>query len=723
MNKHTSFIPVSALLCLFFITACHQGSIRRGDWPVYLGDQSRTHYSELKDINLKNVRNLKVAWVYHTGDADTVGHSQIECSPIERNGVLYGTSPRLKLFALDAATGKDLWAFDPFQGASGTEVQLNANRGVTYWSSPDGKDDRLFYVAGSYLYAVDPKTGALVTAFGKQGRVDLHEGLDRDVKNLFVTSTSPGVLYHDLLILGTRVAEGGEAAPGYIRAYDVHTGKRRWIFHTIPWPGEQGYDSWKDKDAWKTAGGVNTWAGMSLDEKRGVVYVPTGSATPDFYGGDRKGMDLFSDCVLALDAATGHLKWYYQTVHHDLWDRDLPAPPNLVTIHRDGKEIDAIAQITKTGFVFVLDRDNGKPLFPVKETPVPDTSGLQGEAPWPTQPIPEMPLPFMPQHFSADDINPLVPDSSRDAVLKQLAGLRMGNMFLPPGTTGQVMFPGFDGGAEWGGASYDPLTQVLYVNANQVPWALTMVPSGTQTPASSLSGKDYGHSVYEDHCMTCHGADRKGSGDYPSLRTVGTKYSDKQILGIIDHGRGMMPSFKQLPGKDKEAVVAFLLGLKQKKRLVARENEKAPQESFPGAAYRMTGYIKLHTPEGYPASTPPWGTLTAINLNSGKRLWQVPLGEYPELARKGVATTGTENYGGAVVTAGGLLFIAATLDGKIRAFDKSTGTLVWEGKLPAAGFATPVTYAVNGKQYLVVACGGGKLDVPSGDAYVAFALP
>jgi quinoprotein glucose dehydrogenase len=299
----------------------------------------------------------------------------------------------------------------------------------------------------------------------------------------------------------------------------------------------------------------------------------------------------------------------------------------------------------------------------------------------------------------------------------------MGNMFLPPGTTGQVMFPGFDGGAEWGGASYDPLTQVLYVNANQVPWALTMVPSGTQTPASSLSGKDYGHSVYEDHCMTCHGADRKGSGDYPSLRTIGTKYSDKQILGIIDHGRGMMPSFKQLPGKDKEAVVAFLLGLKQKKRLAARENEKAPQESFPGAAYRMTGYIKLHTPEGYPASTPPWGTLTAINLNSGKSLWQVPLGEYPELARKGVATTGTENYGGAVVTAGGLLFIAATLDGKIRAFDKSTGTLVWEGKLPAAGFATPVTYAVNGKQYLVVACGGGKLDVPSGDAYVAFALP
>lgn len=707
-------LPLSGILtALLFLVACKPG-VQQADWPEYLGDAARSHYAPLKAINRDNVSRLRVAWIYHTGDVDTGGRSQIQCNPIEREGVLYGTSPRLKLFALDAATGKPRWTFDPFSNP-GMTPQRNVCRGVAYWASPSGKEDRLFYVAGSYLYAIDPKMGSVVAGFGQHGHIDLHEGLDRDVKDLFITATSPGVIYHDLIIIGTRVAEGGAAAPGHVRAYDVRTGQRRWIFHTIPQPGEAGYDSWEDPEAWRTVGGANAWAGMSLDEERGVVYVPTGSATPDFYGGGRRGRDLFSDCILALDAATGKLKWYYQTVHHDLWDRDLPAPPNLVTIHRNGRSLDAVAQVTKTGFVFVLDRDSGRPVFPVEEMPVPDTGALSGEAPWPTQPQPRLPAPFVPQHFSDSDINPLVPPSSQSYVRRMLDTLRTGGPFVVPGIRGHVVFPGFDGGAEWGGAAYDPATGVLYVNANRVPWSLTMVP------AVQKARMPPGLRLYQAHCMVCHGADRSGSGDYPSLRHLKGRLGVADIEEILKQGRGMMPSFRQVSPADRDAIISFLLHPEEANRAAPKTaSHPSPAGDAP---YRMTGYVKLRTPEGYPASRPPWGTLTAINLNSGATLWQVPLGTYPELAGQGIPATGTENYGGAVVTAGGLVFIAATLDGKIRAFDKSTGAVLWEASLPAAGFATPMTYAIGGKQYVVIACGGGKLEQPSSDTYVAFALP
>ncbi len=719
--NHFYFLFLAGFFCILLLSNCNNS--QHNDWPVYLGDKLSSHYSTLDQINTSNVHRLKVAWMYHTGDADTLTHSQIQCNPIVIDGVLYATSPRLKLFALDAATGNQKWTFDPFADTSKTIVQINANRGVAYWR--DGDDKRIFYSAGSYLYAVNAKTGKIISSFGDQGRVDLHDGLDRDVKNLYVVSTSPGIIYKDLLILGTRVAEAGDAAPGHIRAYDVHTGKRRWIFHTIPHPGEYGYDTWENKDAWKYVGGANNWAGMSLDEKRGAVYISTGSATFDFYGGLRKGKDLFTDCILALDAATGKYIWHYQTVHHDLWDRDPPATPNLVTIDSSGKKIDAVAQVTKTGFVFILNRDNGQPLFPVHEMRVPDSSTLVGEQPWPTQPVPELPKPFTLQNFTEADINTLVPESSQAVVRKKLAQLQTGNMFLPPSEKGTVIFPGYDGGAEWGGAAYDPATGYLFVNANQVPWTLTMVKATSEKKVPQQTMAEHGKTVYINNCMSCHGKNREG-GNYPSLQHIDRKYSEAEVLQIIDNGRRMMPAFKQLPDKDKKSLLTFLLNMKEGKMpLTVSDNKEviSKTERSPLLPYTMTGYNKLRTPEGYPANKPPWGTLTAINLNTGKTIWHIPLGEYPELQKKGIPTTGTENYGGPIVTAGDLLFIAATSDGKFRVFEKATGKLLWEASLPTAGFATPSTYKVNGKQYVVIACGGGKLDAKSGDTYVAFALP
>lgn len=381
------------------LSGCHEAPpAAKSDWPVYLGDLSRSHYSELDQINRQNVKQLQVAWSYHTGDADTGGLSQIQCSPIVRAGRLYGTSPRLKLFCLEASTGKPIWVFDPYQGKASSDVQLNANRGVSYWSSPEG-DDRLFYVAGSFLYAVNARTGRPVPDFGDSGKIDLHDDLDRQVSRLFVTATSPGVIYKDLLILGTRVAEDGQAAPGYIRAYEVRTGKRKWIFHTIPRPGEYGYDTWENPDAWKTVGGVNSWAGMSLDEKRGVVYVPTGSATPDFYGGLRRGRDLFANCLLAIDAGTGKLRWYYQVVHHDLWDRDLPAPPNLVTLTIHGKKRDAVAQVTKRDCYSSWTATAESRSFPSGRYRYPTLPGFQARCPGPPSRSPRPPSRLCPRPF------------------------------------------------------------------------------------------------------------------------------------------------------------------------------------------------------------------------------------------------------------------------------------------------------------------------------------
>jgi len=693
------------------VAAAALGAASHGEWSVHGGDPGHQQYSALDRINTTNVQRLRVAWTYRAGDARADNRSQIQCHPIIVGGVLYATSAQLKAFALDAATGRPLWTFDPFQ-AGAEQHSLGVNRGVVYWG--EGDDRRILFTAGQRLYALDARTGKPVAGFGAGGSVDLREGLGRDVSGLYVLSNTPGAVYRDLLILGTRVSEGpGPSAPGHVRAYDVRTGAVRWIFHTIPQPGEYGYETWP-RDAWQRIGGANAWSALSVDEKRGLVFLPTGSAAFDFWGGNRAGANLFANCVLVLRAATGERVWHYQTVHHDIWDRDLPAAPVLVTIERAGRKVDAVAQVTKSGFVFLLDRETGEPLYPVEEVAVPP-SDLEGETAWTTQPVPTKPPPFARQLFTEADVTDLSP-ASRAAVLERLRQVRTGRRFIPPSKQGTVIFPGFDGGAEWGGAAFDPATGRLYVNANEMPWILTMVDV-----VDDASGADNGPGAraYRQYCAACHGVDRRGAPqqNVPALLDLGGKRPPGDLELLLQKGKGVMPSFRYLSEGEVKSLSAYLLG----------EAAPAPpvndEEKPFGTPYTHTGYHRFLDPDGYPAVKPPWGTLSAIDLGRGEIDWHVPLGELPELTRRGIPPTGTENYGGPIVTAGGLVFIGATKDEKFRAFDKKSGKVLWETSLPAGGYATPSTYEVNGKQYVVIAAGGGKMGTKSGDAYVAFALP
>jgi quinoprotein glucose dehydrogenase len=684
------------------------------DWRVYLGDSASTHYSALKQIHRQNVHRLEVAWTYHAGDARNDNRSQIQCNPIIVDGALYGTSPQLKLLALDAATGHERWRFDPFAGETNQNA-VGVNRGVVYWR--DRNDRRIFFTAGHRLFCVEAATGELILSFGEGGMVDIREGLGRDPKSLFVLANTPGVIFRDLLILGSRVSEGpGPSAPGHIRAYNVRTGKIEWTFRTIPQPGEFGHETWPP-EAYRYSGGANVWTGMAVDEKRGIVFCPTGSAAFDFWGGDRYGANLFANSLIALDAATGRRIWHYQLVHHDLWDRDLPAAPNLLTVHHGGKKIDAVAQVTKSGHVFVFNRETGEPLFPIEEVPVP-ASALQGESAWQTQPIPVKPAPFSRQQFTEDLVTELS-EESRAAVLERWRKVNRHVLYAPPSTEGTIIFPGFDGGAEWGGAGVDPKRGILYVNGNEMPWILTMVETKAK-PGGSLSSAQQ---VYNQVCAACHGMNREGdpARAFPTLVNIGQKLKKPEIVELLKSGRGVMPSFGFLSEEQRNAVADHLLG--DDRVTTASEDRQAASALVLDSPYTHTGYNRFLDPEGYPAIRPPWGTLNAIDLNTGEYLWRVPLGELSELTARGIPPTGTENYGGPVITAGGLIFIAATKDEMIRAFDQETGNILWQAKLPAGGYATPSTYSVNGRQFVVIACGGGKMGTKSGDAYVAFALP
>ena len=682
-------------------------------WEHYQGDPYRSQYSALDQINKSNVSRLQRAWIYHSGGADTVeNRTQIQCNPIIVDGILYATSPQIHLFALNAATGKEVWRFNPFPEGDGPG-HLGVNRGVMYWE--DGNQKRILFTAGDRLFSIDARTGKPDPKFRGAGWVDLHEGLGEGVDDLFVSSNTPGAIYKDIVILGTRVSEQSDAAPGYIRAWNVRTGELAWVFHTIPHPGEFGYETWPT-DAWQTVGAANSWAGMSLDPERGIVYIPTGSPAFDFYGANRLGQNLFGNSILALDAETGERIWHFQLVHHDIWDRDPPAPPNLMTVTHDGKKIDALAQITKSGHVFLFNRETGEPLFPIVETPVPP-SNVPGEEAWPTQPLPLKPEPFARQYLSRNDLNHLSPEY--DELVKRFMQLRSGGQFVPPSIEGTIVFPGFDGGGEWGGAAHDP-NGILYVNSNEMPWILTLFEAeSTGRITEGVVGAD----LFAMNCASCHGIDRRGdrTGFYPSLIDVHERLSRDEVRQILETGKGIMPSFARLTENEREQIVAFLFGDEapvHRDPTGGRTGRKIPTVRF-----AHTGYHKFVDSLGFAAVKPPWGTMNAIDMNKGEIIWKVPLGEFPELTAKGIPQTGAENYGGPVVTAGGLIFIGATKDEMFRALDRDSGKVLWETKLPAGGYATPATYEVDGRQYVVIAAGGGKMGTKSGDAYLAFTLP
>jgi quinoprotein glucose dehydrogenase len=692
-----SRVPIFGVVCIAAVAAVSAAGQEGRDWPAYGGGAAQIRYSSLAQIDRSNVRRLEVAWTYDAGET-----GGLQTNPIVVDGVLFTTTPKHKVVALDGATGAVRWTFD-----SGIEGR-GPNRGVSYWSG--GEDRRIFTGQGQFVYALNADTGRPIAEFGRDGRIDLREGLGRDPATQSVSLTTPGVVFKDLLIVGGRVSEGLPASPGDIRAYDVKTGATRWAFHTIPRPGEFGYETWP-KDAWTYTGGANNWAGMAVDEQRGVVYAPTGSAAADFYGANRLGDNLFANALVALDAATGRRLWHFQAVHHDIWDRDFPAPPSLVTVTRDGRRIDAVAQTTKHGFVFLFDREHGEPLFPIDEVRFPE-SAVDGERAAGTQPIPAKPAPFARQRLTEDLLTRRTP-AARQAVVELFRSLRSEGQFVPLSVgRDTVIFPGFDGGAEWGGSAYDPDSGLLYVNANEMAWTASLAPN---------DGGDGGRQIYLRNCASCHRDDLSGAPpQMPSLVGLGQRKSAADLRSVIEQGAGRMPGFPALSADALTALVAFLR---------TGVDDRAGHDTASAAMkYRFTGYRRFLDPDGYPAIAPPWGTLSAINLNTGEYVWKVPLGEYPELATQGLTNTGSENYGGPVVTAGGLVFIAATnFDRKFRAFDKATGELLWEARLPLSGNATPATYETGGRQFVVVPAGGGRSrpNAPneSGGVYVAYALP
>lgn len=689
---------------LFFaVLICATAYGQKKDWPAYSGGPDEIRYSTLDQINTTNASQLKVAWTFDTGDA--FPQSEFQCNPLVVDGVLYATTPKVNVVALDAASGKLLWRYNPDTMAKSWSKMRS--RGLTYWT--DGTQARIYFTYRQSLMSLDAKTGKIDPAFGDQGKVDLRDDLGREPRNM-VSMTTPGLIYHDLLIVGSMMSETLPASPGDIRAYDVHSGKVRWSFHTIPHPGEFGYDTWP-KDAWKYSGAANDWTGLSLDEKRGLVFIPTGSAAFDFYGANRTGNDLFADCLIALKADTGERVWHFQEVHHDIWDRDLDSPPSLVTIQHDGRTIDAVAQTTKSGFVYVFERDSGKPVFPIEERPVP-ASELPGEVTSKTQPFPVLPAPFARQILTEDMLTDRTPEAHA-AVLARFKQIQSAGQFVPASLQGTVIFPGFDGGAEWGGSAFDPETGMLYVNANEMPWILRMVEQHENT-----TGMATGKGLYLTNCAACHRADFAGGPpEFPALTGLKQRHTEDEVMSLLGQGSGRMPSFAQLGIPAIKAIADYVL-TGQDTSVQANENKQLFMR------YLNDGYNRFLDPDGYPAVKPPWGTLNAINLNTGQLAWKIPLGEYPKLAAQGLTNTGTENYGGPVVTAGGVIFIGATsYDKKFHVFDKKTGNLLWETTLPFAGNATPATYQLNGRQYVVIAAGGGKSKDQSGGTIVAFALP
>ena len=676
---------------------------------MYEGDAGASHYSALTQIDKSNVQHLEVAWTYPIEDNSAGG-----MSPLIVDRTMYVVGADAAVTALDAVTGEELWK-RPFPRIRAPD------RGILYWESEDGTDRRVYAPRGDYLYAIDAETGERVLAFGVDGRTDVRQGIARDTSQIRATPSSPGTVFENLIILGSGPGEDYGSGPGDIRAFDARTGELVWVFHTIPHPGEFGYDTWEDPEAWKTAGAVNAWGGLSLDAERGIVYVPLGSASYDFYGVDRPGANLYANAIVALNARTGERIWHFQTVHHDLWDYDLAASPTLLTVRHEGRTVDVVAVAAKTGFLFVFDRVTGEPLWEIEERPVP-ASTMPGEKAWPTQPFPTRPEPFAVQEFSLDDVNPHLPEEEQDSLRRYMASMKNMGLFTPPDTIPTMQMPGNSGGANWGSTASDPENGLFYVLTKNEPTVLQLerLRPGAASPGAFPT--EVGYYVYQANCRLCHLENRQGQPPtIPSLTDVFDRLSDDEVHATIRDGRATMPGFADLSEDEINAVITYLKFpgfTPSQESLVASE----PGEDVP-VRYK-TGYGYFSASIGW-AIKPPWMTMTAYDLNSGDILWQRPIGDEDSLAVRGITDAGAAQLrAGPTATAGGLLFMATRK--QFRAYDRDTGEELWSREMPAEVEGIPAVYEVDGRQFVVVGAGRGGFGAGGSGAareYVAFALP